>query len=91
MENKVKKQSYFDLRYHRGSMALGNTSGHEACMKCVQEALSYRKNCYVYYVVWDENKEEDYIISETLVFSYEIEKVDAAEVERRTFELTTEH
>jgi len=89
---KSRKQGFYKLVNKDRSLGLGETSAHEACMQCVQWALEYKKDAHVYYVVLRINngKKDDEVISEELIFSYNIEKIHSVESQRRLFNLTTE-
>jgi len=79
------KEGFFKIVNYRSSLGLGLTSAHEACMQCVNLALSERRNASAYYVVLDV--ESNTQISEELIFSYNIEKVDEVERQKRQYAL----
>ena len=88
----MKKEGFYRLVYPNGSVGLGETSAHEACMKCIDHALKYNKDAHIYYVTLRINDDdtEDEVISEELIFSYNIEKINSVERQRRKYALTTE-
>ena len=88
---KNRKEGFYKLVNKDRSLGLGETDAHEACMQCVQWALQYKKDAHVYYVVLRVNdKKDDEVISEELIFSYNIEKIHSVESLRRKYNLTTE-
>lgn len=79
-KRKSKKEGFFILKNNRSGRGLGDlTSTHEACMQCIQLALSERKNASVYYAILDVKSNE--VISEELIFSYNIERIMEVEEE----------
>jgi hypothetical protein len=77
-KQRKKTEGFFKLVNHRSSIGLGDLkSAHEACMQCIQLALSEKRDASVYYVLLDTDK----IISEELIFSYNIERIKQLEDE----------
>jgi len=79
-KRRKKTEGFFILRNHRSGRALGDLkSAHEACMQCIQLALSEKTNASVYYAILDVKSNK--VISEELIFSYNIERIMQVEDE----------
>ena len=79
-KHKSKKEGFFIIKNHRSGRALGDLkSAHEACMQCIQLALSEKRNASAYYAILDVKSNE--VISEELIFSYNIERIMQVEDE----------
>ena len=79
-KRRKKTEGFFILRNQRSGRALGDLkSAHEACMQCIQLALSEKTNASVYYATLDVKSNK--VISEELIFSYNIERIMQVEDE----------
>jgi len=79
-KRRKKTEGFFILRNQRSGRALGDLkSAHEACMQCIQLALSEKTNASVYYAILDVKSNK--VISEELIFSYNIERIMQVEDE----------
>jgi hypothetical protein len=79
-KQKKKTEGFLKLVNRKSSRGLGDLkSAHEACMQCIQLALSEKMDASVYYAVLDVKTNK--VISEELIFSYNIERIRQVEDE----------